>query len=252
MTGQLRPFTGPKLKPLVNPAAAAAAASWSTVTPFVYFGQIRGELRRVEEDEAKKRHQRPADDPDHGEVGDDLVERLGRLEHDPANQGKDDESGDQPGDAGDVAGGPIREPEVRVVEEVGAGPDSDDPAPDLRAPDRLNGLELEERDRGEHQSPALEPAQQRADPGHDPAGEHVVAARAWHHARQRGEDKRKQDAQPAHAEGDPRPVRQAPDDDDRDPRQGGDLERAAHGAANEGGGVEEERVGYADFADESR
>ena len=40
MTGQLRPFTGPKLKPLVSPAVAAAAASWSTVTPFVYFGRL--------------------------------------------------------------------------------------------------------------------------------------------------------------------------------------------------------------------
>ena len=59
----------------------------------------------------------------------------------------------------------VGEPAVGVVEEVDPGADPDDPALDLGAPQRLDRLELEERDRGEHEAPALEPAEQRADLG---------------------------------------------------------------------------------------
>ena len=86
----------------------------------------------------------------------------------------------------------------------------------------------------------------------DAAREHVVAARARHDRRQRGEDQRQQDAEQA--------------GDNRRPAVGGERPRPPHrnvgeavedrvqseAHADERGDVEEQRVGHADVADESR
>src|SRR5262249_22946903 len=122
----------------------------------------------------------------------------------------------------------------------------------LDAAQREHRLELEQGDGGEDEQPALHPAEEGPDSRDDPAREDVVAARPGHDRRERRKDQPEKDTGRTDDEGGPRPVQEGPDDDDRDAGEDRDGPGPTKGAADERGGVEEQRIGDADLTDQAR
>ena len=122
-------------------------------------------------------------------------------------------------------------------------------AGDLEVAQDERDLERHDRDRGDHQRPRLEPAQE----GPDDAGrEDVVAAGAGHDRREGREDQGQEDAEDARDDRGTAVLRERPEAPHRDERQRveGRIERQPD--ADERGDVEEQSVRDADVTDKAR